>query len=549
MKHRTQRWLAALACLIATQGAGAAPIDLGPVPQTATPVTLPAHWQHGAFMEIFVRAYQDSDGDGIGDLKGLTGRLDYLKALGIQGIWLMPIQTNADGDHGYATVDYRAVDSAYGSLADFDALLREAGKRGIGVVMDYVVNHSAAAHPLFVAARSDPKSPWRDWFVWADQAPKGWYILDKNPWYWVGGEPWNFKGPSKDLPTPPADATGFYFGSFGPQMPDFNLRNPELLDYHFSSLRYWLNRGLAGYRLDAVPHMIENDAQHWSDQPESRRLAKQFQDLIKSYPNRYVVCEATAGPEAYGDESVCGGAFAFGYTQHFVGAALGEAESVARLATYFRGASATMATFLSNHDIFTGGRLWNKVDGDVARYKLAAAGYLLQPGTPFIYYGEEVGQGNTAGLGGDLPVRAPMSWTPEARTAGFTTGTPFRPLAPNLATHNAQAQARDPDSVLNFYKAMLALRNTRPSIARGSFEHSFAEGLVLGFQRSLERERTLVLINYGTATAQVRLDSLPARARLRALYPAWAADTRADAAGAASLTLAPQSVRVFDLRR
>ena len=142
-----------------------------------------------------------------------------------------------------------------------------------------------------------------------------------------------------------------------------------------------------------------------------------------------------------------------------------------------------------------------------------------------------------------------MSWSADARTAGFTGGTPFRPIAPNAATHNVQAQQADPDSILNFYKAMLALRNTRGSIARGSFEHSFADGLVLGFERALGDERTLVLINYATATAEVKLAGLPARARLRALYPSWGAGASAGAAGAATLALPPQSVRVFDVRR
>ena len=539
---------ALLALLLSSASAAQAPVpsDLSRVPQSATAPTLPAHWQRGAFMEVFVRAYQDSDGDGIGDLKGLTRRLDYLKSLGVRGLWLMPIQKSADGDHGYATADFRAVEPAYGSLADFDELVREAARRSIGVIIDYVINHSAAEHPLFVAARSDPASRWRDWFVWSDEAPSGWDIWGKNPWYWTASSPWTFKGHPKDLPAAPSGARGFYFGTFGPHMPDFNLRNPEVLEYHVSSLRFWLNRGLAGYRLDAVPHMIENSARDWNDQPESRRLTKRLQDLIAAYPRRYVVCEATAEPQAYGDPAVCGGAFAFGYVHHYIEAARGKADSVSRLAEYYRSASPTMATFLSNHDIFAGRRLWDQLEGDETRYKLAAAGYLLQPGTPFIYYGEEIGQAGVADLPGDLPLRAPMSWT---HTGGFTTAKPFRPIAPNAATHNVQAQVRDPGSIFNFYKAMLALRNTRPSIARGSFERSFAHGLVLGFERVLGRERTLVLINYGTATAQARLAGLPARARLRAVFPTWGANPSVDAAGSLHVTLAPQSVRVFDVRR
>ena len=546
-----RRGVALLAAALSTAAPAQAPapIDLRPVPTLALSLSLPPHWHRGAFMEVFVRAYQDSDGDGIGDLKGLTRRLDYLQALGVTGLWLMPIQKSADGDHGYATAEFRTVEPAYGSSADFDELLREAGKRGIGVIIDYVINHSAADHPLFVAARSDKASRWRDWFMWSETAPQGWDIWGKNPWYWAAGQPWTFKGRPKDLPAPPPAARDFYFGTFGPHMPDFNLRHPEVLAYHFSSLRYWLNRGLAGYRLDAVPHMIENNARDWNDQPESRRLTKQLQDLITAYPQRYVVCEATAEPEAYGDAAVCGGAFAFGYVRHFIEAARGKPESVSKLAEYYRKAAPTMATFLSNHDIFAGRRVWDQLDGDEARYKLAAAAYLLQPGTPFIYYGEEIGQAGVAGLQGDMPLRAPMSWTADAGSGGFTAGTPFRPAAPNATTHNVQAQLYDPGSILNFYKAMLRLRNTRASVSRGSFERSFAHGQVLGFERALGDERTLVLINYGTATVSAAVTGLPARARLRALFPAWGAGASTDMAGKADVTLAPQSVRVFELRR
>ncbi|WP_088284728.1 alpha-amylase family glycosyl hydrolase [Ideonella sp. A 288] len=541
----------ALVALLAGCAAAPAPvaIDTTAVPALRQASPLQEHWHRGAFMEIFVRAYQDSDGDGVGDLPGLISRLDHLRDLGVKGLWLMPVTASADRDHGYATTDFRAIERDYGTLADFDELLRQAHARGIGVIIDYVVNHSAAEHPMFVQARGDAVSPWRDWFVWSDAAPQGWDIWGKNPWYHAGSRPWQFKGDPKDWPAPPPQARSFYFGTFGPHMPDFNFRRREVLDYHLDSLRFWLNRGLDGFRLDAVPHLVETDARQWNDQPESRRLAKVFQDLILSYPNRYVVCEATAAPQDYGRPEVCGGAFAFGQVQHYVGAARGQAESVKALADFYRRASPTMATFVSSHDIFAGRRLWDQVGGDIAQYKLAAAGYLLQPGTPFIYYGEEVGQAGVPGLRGDRPLRAPMSWTPDRATAGFTTGLPFRPVAPNLALQNVQAQSREPGSILAFYRAMLALRNTLPSIARGSFEHSFADGLVLGFQRHLREgaldDRTLVLVNYGSTPAQAGVSGLPAGARLTAAYPESDASVRADAGGSAQLPLAPQSVQVW----
>ncbi|MBT9493562.1 MAG: DUF3459 domain-containing protein [Paucibacter sp.] len=525
-------WRAASLLLVFMGSAVAAPLDLSPVPKKSSAAVikpLPKGWQDGAvFMEIFVRGYQDSDGDGIGDLRGLIQRLDYLQALGIQGIWLMPISPSADKDHGYATTDYRGVEPQYGSLADFDELMLQAHKRGIAVIIDYVLNHSAAAHPLFQQAMLGPENPYRDWFVWQQTAPTGWDIWGKNPWY------------------ASEQGSAHYFGTFGPHMPDFNLRNPAVVDYHRSSLRFWLNRGLDGFRLDAVPHMIENDAINWNDQPESRRLTKDFQALIKSYPNRYTVCEATANPKVYAAPQVCGSAFAFGLEAQVIKAARGEPEAVKFVADYFLSAPPSMATMLANHDIFAGQRVWDQLNGDEARYKLAAATYLLQPGTPFIYYGEEIGMAGVAGLPGDEPLRAPMSWSVSGK-GGFSNSSaaPFRPLSPNIASHNVQAQLSDPASILNFYKAMLTLRKQHPALARGSYMVPSAQGQVLSFQRRLGKQINLVVINYGAEASEVSLDKLPAHARLIAAYPAQAAATQSDAQGRLTLTVAPLSVKVY----
>ncbi|MFG6416945.1 alpha-amylase family glycosyl hydrolase [Roseateles sp. DC23W] len=510
---------------------GHAQIDTRPVPARPQSSGLPSNWQHGAFMEIFVRGYQDSDGDGIGDLKGLTSRLDYLKQLGISGIWLMPITASSDHDHGYATTDYRGIESQYGTLAHFDELIREAHQRGIGVVMDYVINHASWQFPPFQAAVKDHSSPWRGWFVWNPAPGPGWDIWGKVPWYDAATQPWTFTGAVKDLPPFKPGAPDIYFGTFGPHMPDFNMRNPDVVKYHEDSLRFWLNRGLDGYRLDAVPHFIENSAKDWNDQPESRVLTKQFQDLIKSYPGRYVVCEATAEPIAYGAPELCGGAFAFNQNYELMKAAKGDAAAVRKLADYYRAMSPTMATFLHNHDIFTGQRVWDQLRGDEARYRLAAASYLLLPGTPFVYYGEEIGQaGIDAERDSDAPLRSPMSWT---AAGGFTTSaTPFRPLALNRSRHNAESQQRDAGSLFNFYRELIQLRRASPALTVGRYEADEVQGQVWTFQRSHGKERVLVALNYGDTPAPL---NLPAGARL--LHPKKAAGT----------TLAPLSLRVYRL--
>jgi len=513
----------------------AAQIDIAPVPTRPQPSTLPADWRHGVFMEIFVRAYQDSDGDGIGDLRGLTQRLDYLQQLGISGLWLMPITASSDHDHGYATIDFRRIEPQYGTLADFDELVREAHKRGIGILMDYVINHASWQFPPFRQALADRASPWRSWFVWNPDPGPGWDIWGKYPWYDAATQPWTWAGALKDLPPPAPGAADTYFGTFGPHMPDFDMRNPEVVRYHESSLRFWLNRGLDGYRLDAVPHLIENDAKDWNDQPESRALTKHFQDLIKSYPGRYVVCEATAEPIAYGKPELCGGAFAFNQNYELMKAARGDTEALRKVADYYRRMSPTMATFLHNHDIFTGRRVWDQLQGDEARYRLAAASYLLLPGTPFVYYGEEIGQAGIEGPGDD-PLRAPMSWAAGNQgSGGFTTSAqPFRPLSPNRASHNAAAQQRDAGSLFHFYRELIALRRAHPALALGRYEADHVEGAVWRFERVQGGERLLVALNYGDTPATL---ALPARARL--LYPQRKAGARK--------VLPPLSLHVYRL--
>ena len=491
---------------------------------------LPAGWQHGAFMEIFVRGWRDSDGDGIGDLRGVTQSLDYLRDLGIKGIWLMPITHSADGDHGYAVKDFRNLEPAYGTFADLDELLREAHARGIGVIMDYVINHSAASHPMFVASASSPTSPYRDWYVWKDPAPTGWDIWGKNPWY----------------PTP----NGTLFATFGPHMPDFNLENPATMDYHKNSLRFWLNRGLDGFRFDAVPHLVEYSAKDWNDQPGSYALMAHVNALMSGYQHRHMVCEATANPLRWAAPYVCGSAFAFGLEHQFIDAARGKPEAIRAVADYFTTAPLTMATMLSNHDIFAGERLWDQLDGNAAQYRLAAATYLLLPGTPFIYYGEEIGMAGVSSLKGDARLRTPMSWTADvASGGGFTTGKPFRPASANVATQNVKAALADPNSILSFYKAMLALRNTLPSISRGSYEQPQVDGSVLSFHRKFEGGHTVVAINYGIAAATINVGELPAKVMLAVDYPAHAPATTSDAKGVARIEIDAQSVRVYSVGR
>jgi alpha-amylase len=420
-------------------------VDTRAVPAADPGSALPEGWMHGGLLQVYVRAYQDSNGDGIGDLRGLIQRLPYIQQLGVAGLWLMPITRSQDRDHGYAVTDYREVETDYGTLADLDELLRQAHARGLGVILDHVINHSAALHPAFVNARAAADNVFRDWYVWQGSHPAGWSVF--------GGDPWRLNTQA---------GGGWYYAPFWDQMPDFNLRNPAVVAWHHDHLRFWLNRGVDGFRFDAVGNLVENGPAAWESQPESRALMGPVQALLAGYSRRYLVCEAPGDPLGYAAASSCGSAFAFGHHANLVRAARGDTTALAAVAEHLRSAPATMATMLANHDSFAGDRLWNQFGGNTGQMKLAAALLLLGPGVPFIYYGEEIGMARAPSLGGDAGLRTPMSWTADTTRAGFSTGTPFRALAGNVATHNVAAQEADPSSLLAHYRSLLALRRAAP---------------------------------------------------------------------------------------
>lgn len=526
--HHPRRLLAGLA-LLAAMAAGAQAAEPAALAEATRPVpvgergsALPPDWRHGAFAEIYVRGYRDSDGDGIGDLRGLIASLDYLRELGVRGIWLMPVTASGDHDHGYAVADFRAIEPAYGTLADFDELLRQAHARGIGVIMDYVINHAADANLLFQAS-ADPASPYRDWFLWRDTAPSGWAIFGRNPWE--------------------AHASGsHYFAQFSRQMPDFNMLSPAVVAFHEDNLRFWLNRGVDGFRFDAVPHLVEHGPQAWYDQPEDRPLMARLRGVVDGYANRYIVCEATGNEVQYG--AACGGAFAIWQAAPMIKAAGGDRGAIRKVANYYLGTPAYMAMMLSNHDGFAGRRLWDQLGGDMAKYRLAAATYLLMPGTPFIFYGEEIGMAGAPGLTGDPELRIPMSWRGDAPHAGFGSTTPFRPNASNAATQNVAAEQARPDGLLAWYRALLSLRNAHPSLLRGTYEAPTVQGKAFAYQRREGGETALVLINYDSRPQRLTLRRL-ASGEWRGAFPAAAPGLQVDATGRVQIELPAQSVRVL----
>lgn len=511
-----------------TPSANLPTVDISKIDKADPGSSLANNWQQGVFMEIYVRGYKDSNGDGIGDLQGITQSLDYLQELGIKGLWLMPISKSEDRDHGYAVKDYRGIETDYGTLADLDELLKQAHARGIGVILDYVMNHSANTHPLFVNSADTKSNVYRSWYVWNDVAPTGWNIF--------GGNPWN------------NTKNGAYFAAFYSGMPDFNLRNPDVVEFHQNNLRFWLNRGVDGFRFDAVGNLIENGAGAWEGQPESVALMGKVRENITQYDKRMLVCEAPGNPLAYAAANSCGNAFGFGHNYDIIKAAKGQSSAIRTVADYFNANTGTISTMVSNHDEFAGARLWDQVGGDLAQYKLAAATYLLQPGTPYIYYGEEIGMGGANNLSGDHKLRTPMSWTNHSSNAGFTSGTPFRALSANVTSNNVAAQKTDNNSLYHFYKALINLRNQRSSLKAGNYGNIIVTGNVLSFQRQSGAEKTLVILNYGASSSELSLSGLTANSTANALYPANANSPSVDGNGQTKLTLAPQQILVFDLQ-
>ena len=512
------------ACVLVAPARAGAPLEdvLAPVAARPSRSVLPAGWQHGVLAEIYVRGYADSNGDGIGDLRGLTGKLDYLKALGVSGIWLMPVTRSGDHDHGYAVADYRDIEPAYGTLADFDEFVEQAHARGIGVIVDYVINHSARSHPLFQAAADDRDSPYRGWYLWQDQGPKGWKIFDKDPWN----------------RTP----TGYYFSQFSAGMPDWNLLEPAVMAWHMDNLRFWLNRGVDGFRFDAVAHLVEKGKVATRDLPESMALMREAVRVVHSYPNRYVVCEATREEKRWASDEGCGGAFAIWMAPNFARAATGDSGAAFELAKFFADAPAGMASMVSNHDLFAGERLWDQAGGEPVVQKLAAALYLLGPATPFVYYGEELGMSAAPNLANDPRVRVPMSWT----ARGFGGDKAFRSLAGNAGTQNFERERADKDSLLAWYRQVIAVRNATPALSRGHTDEVVAEdGPTWKLRRSLDGQVAVVLINFSGAPRHSTFRGLPASTTFRNALGAEAVAMASDAKGEATVLVPRNSALVF----
>jgi alpha-glucosidase len=497
---------------------------VGPIASAQNnPVDAEGHqwWQHAVFYEIYPRSFADSNNDGVGDLNGITSRLGYLHDLGVDAIWITPCYPSPQVDFGYDVSDYENIDPMYGTLADFDKMSAEGKKQNVRIIMDYVINHTSDKHKWFIASRSSKKSPYRNWYMWRDgkgpnQPPNNWISE-------FGGSAWKFD-----------PLTGqYYYHYFYTEQPDLNWNNPAVEKAMFDVTRWWYKRGVAGFRLDAVDTLFEDPVLPGKNKygdPNTQEIYN------KKLPGVHEVLQNLRKVADENDAVLIGETWTKNIDElkKYYGEHNNELQlpmdfmftRVDKLSPAdFRRQIAAADTaggwptwVISNHDIE---RSYNRYgDGthndEIA--KLMAALYLTLRGTPILYYGEELGmedndpkrkedvkdpKGRTgwpADKGRDGE-RTPMQWS-DAVNAGFSTHEPWLPVPPSYKTHNVATESKDPNSVLEFYRKLLALRHTNSVLLDGNYSAlNEADSNVLSYLRSYKGKSVLVALNM-SASAQ-----------------------------------------------
>jgi alpha-glucosidase len=544
----------------------------------APPVDAEGHqwWQHAVFYEIYPRSFYDSNNDGIGDLPGIDAKLDYLKRLGVDAIWITPCFPSPQVDFGYDVSDYEDIDPMYGTLSDFDQMQRDAHGRNIRIILDFVMNHTSDQNKWFIDSRSSRTSKHRDWYIWRDgkgpnQPPNNWNST-------FGGSAWQFD----------AKTNQYYYHFFYPQQPDLNWRNPVVKDTMFGVTRWWYDRGVAGFRLDAVDTLFEDPNLHdnpvlpgknafgdpktkreYNDKlPEVhdvlqglRRVADQYNAVLigETWTTNIAELNKYYGP--HGNELQMPMDFMFA--------------TVNKLSpTIFRQqiaavnqASGWPVYVISNHDME---RSYNRYgDGkhndEIA--KVMAGLYLTLRGTPIMYYGEEIGMQNNdpktraavkdpigrrgwpdeKGRDGE---RTPMQWDTTAN-AGFTKGIPWLPVPTSYRTHNVATEQKDPYSILVFYENLLKLRRTNRALLDGDYVAlNQDDPNVLAYLRRYKDEAVLVVLNMSAERQKASFDLAPqgfSSTEAKTLLTTMSS-IKGDAE-LSSMTLAPFSVYIGEIKK
>lgn len=492
----------------------------------------PTLWyQNAVFYQVYLRAFYDSDGDGHGDLRGLEQKLDYLKDLGIDCIWLMPIYPSPLHDDGYDIADFRNIARTYGDLDNFKSLLESTHSRGMRLIMDLVLNHTSAAHPWFQTARRDRESPFRDYYVWSDtdqrykEARIIFLDIERSNWTWdeIAGL--------------------FYWHRFYETQPDLNYNNPRVQEEMLDIARFWLGLGIDGFRVDAVPYLFEREGTNCENLPETHLYLKRLRHMVdEEFPGKILLCEANQPPEDVRKYFGDGDEFHMGFhfpimPRMYMALKKGRVTDLREILerTPSIPADCQWCTFLRNHDELTlemvtpeerawfweqyapeprmrlnlgiRRRLAPLLDNDHRRIKLIFSLLLTLPGSPIIYYGDEIGMGDNIWLPDRNGVRTPMQWS-KGPNAGFSIASPEALYSPPISDGvygpphvSVEVEVQDPDSLLHAVRKMLQIRKAQPALGSGTLEWlGQRNGTVAAFVRSLGAESVVAVHNLTAAT-------------------------------------------------
>jgi alpha-glucosidase len=488
-------------------------------------------WRNGIFYQVYPRSFQDSDADGVGDLAGVVGRLPYLKSLGVDAVWLSPIFPSPMADFGYDISDYSGVDPLFGTMADFDRLIGAAHESGLKLILDLVPNHTSDQHPWFVESRRSRDNPKRDWYLWRDPAPDG-----GPPNNWLsefGGSGWQYDA-----------VTGqYYYHAFLAQQPDLNWRNPEVRNAIYDAMRFWLRKGVDGFRVDVIWHLIKDAGfrdnppnpgfregrpphekilpRYSTDQPEVHEVIAEMRRVIDEFDARVLIGEIYLPLErlvTYYGKDLGGAHLPFNFA---LLSAPWNARAIEKIIGDYEAALPAGAWpnwVLGNHDR---PRVASRVGQDQAR---AAAMLLLTlRGTPTLYYGDEIGmhqvaiapdqvrdpfEKNVPGIGvGRDGCRTPMQWD-ASPNAGFSTVPPWLPVAEDFQSDNVVNLDAEAGSILSLYKALIDLRKTLPQLASGDYVPLAAQGDLLLYRRQSEGKTVTIALNLGGEPVSLASDVL-----------------------------------------
>ncbi|MFA6267693.1 MAG: alpha-amylase family glycosyl hydrolase [Pseudolabrys sp.] len=485
-------------------------------------------WQTGIVYQVYPRSFADTNGDGVGDLAGITLHLDYLASLGVDAVWLSPVFVSPMADFGYDIANHTAIDPLFGTMDEFDAFVARAHGLGLKVLLDFVPNHTSIAHPWFAESMASRENARRDWYIWRDPAPDG-----GPPNNWLsefGGPAWEYDAASGQ----------YYYHAFLRAQPDLNWRNADVRGAMHDIMRFWLDRGVDGFRVDVMWHLIKDEAlrdnppnPEWregeadyrrllpvysTDRPEVHEVVRELRAVVDEYPDRVLIGEIYLPVEklvAYYGDNLGGAHLPFNFS---LIETPWRADAIASLIERYERALPPCAWpnwVLGNHDR---PRLASRVGPEQAR--VAAMLLLTLRGTPTLYYGDELGMAQVAvapervqdpwersvpGLGRD-GCRTPMPWD-GGRFAGFLSVEPWLPLGPDSEIRNVAAQSADPTSILDLYRTLITLRRGHPALNRGACRSVADSSGVLVYEREADGEVFRVALNLTGVVKEIRFKS------------------------------------------